>query len=291
MTCELCEERPPFHSHHFDGEEINLENLGSRKKEKYLKLEGDGKETVDLCVECHSEVHGNVAEWSPIKVLYKYRKDLIEERKATQNRIRNLKQYEVDVSDLKEVKEMLADKINEVEKRLKSYVRDHELWSWLEKIYGISEINAAGLIAKIGDISNFDTVSDLWAFFGLRPKSSFDFENDSKWESYEHYRQATKGERTLAVYDIGEQFIRKDSFYRQFYDERRKETEADKRFGEPEDNKSHYYQDARRYATKIFLSHLYEVWRRIEGLETREPYIMQEEHHNYIKPPYLETIK
>jgi len=291
MTCELCEERPSFHSHHLDGEEINLENLGSRKKEKYLKLEGGGKETVDLCVECHSEVHGNEAEWSPIKVLYKYRKDLVEERKATRNRIRNLRQYEVDVSDLEEVEKTLVSKIDEIEKRLKSYVRDHDLWHWLKEIYGISEINAAGLIAKVGDISKFDTVSDLWSFFGLRPKSSFDFEGGCKWESYEHYRQATKEERTLAVYDIGENFIRKDSFYRQFYDERREKAENEEKFGKPEENKQHYYQDARRYAVKIFLSHLYEVWRRIEGLETREPYIMQEEYHNYIKPPYLETIK
>jgi len=290
LKCQLCRNRPTFHTHHFDGEEIDLGNLNSQRKEKYLKLEENGKETVDLCVECHSEVHGNVAKWSPIKMLYKYRKDLIEERKATENRIRNLKQYELDVTPFQENKERLENQIKEIESRLKPYVRDHKLWRWLEKIYGISEINAAGLIAKIGDISNFDTVSDVWAFFGLRPKSSFDFEDGCKWEDYGHYRQATKEKRTLAVYNIGEQFIRKDSFYRQFYDERREETESDERFGKPEDNKSHYYRDGRRYATKIFLSHLYEVWRRIEGLETREPYILQEEHHHYIKPPYLEVL-
>jgi len=248
-------------------------------------------ETIEVCVVCHSKIHGNVARWSPIKMLYKYRKDLIEERKATENRIRNLKQYELDITPFQENEKRLKSQIKEIEKRLKSHIQNHKLWKWLKNIYGISEINAAGLIAKIEDISRFDTVSDVWAFFGLRPKSSFNFEDgDEKWENYEHYRQATKDTRTLAVYDIGEQFIRKDSFYRQFYDKRRKETEADERFGKPEDNKQHYHNDARRYATKIFLSHLYEVWRRIEGLETREPYILQGEHHNYIEPPYLEVV-
>jgi len=292
MICKLCNERPAFHSHHFDGNGIDLENLDSWKREKYLELKGDGEKTLDLCVRCHSEVHGNVAEWNSIKLLHKLRKDLIEERKATQNRIRDLKkQYELDVSDLEEIKKSLEEKIREIEERLKELVRGERIWEWLEKVNGVSEINAAGLIAKIGDISRFDTVSDLWSFFGLRPKSSFNFD-DCKWENYQHYRQATKEERTLVVYDIGEQFVlKKDSFYRRFYENRRKKTEKDERFGNPKDNKLHYYRDARRYAVKIFLSHLYEVWRRMEGLETRTPYILQEEHHNYIKPPYLNVCR
>lgn len=290
MKCELCEKRQSFHEHHFEGEDIDLSILSEDETEKYKELQKE-REKLNLCVLCHSKIHGNIAKWNPIKMLYKIRKDLIEERKAIQNKIRNLKQYELDVSDLEEVKQSLMKKIEGIDGRLKDFVREEQIWKWLEKIYGISEINAAGLIATIGDISRFDTVSDVWAFFGLRPKSSFNFD-ESKWKNYEHYRQATKENRTLAVYDIGEQFLRKDSFYRQFYNERRKETEADERFGDPEENKGHYYSDARRVATKKFLSHLYEMWRRIEGLEVRKPYILADKHHKYIKPPYLdETLE
>lgn len=304
MKCELCEERPFVPEHHWDGKEIFLENLSEEMREKYLRLEEKRDEPLPLCVQCHNRIHGNDADWCTIKTLYRFRKKLIEHRKAAENRARSLKAYELDVSVFEEIKDKVREKIKEIESLLEEPVHQHELWKWLDEVTGVAEVNAAGLIAKIRDISNFDTSSKIWSYLGLIPEKEFDPEK-SNFDSYEQYRQATKDGRTLAVYEIGDQFIKQGdkSFYRQFYDKRREKAEREEKFGDPDakyqkgkkkgqyKNRGHYYNDARRVATKIFLSHLYEVWRRIEGLETREPYIMKKEMHHYIKPPHLDAIQ
>ena len=282
--CKLCQERKTFAEHHFDGEEIHLENLSDEKREKYERLEEELDEVVDVCTICHSEIHGNEAKWDPIKLLFKLRKDLIEERKATNNRIRNLQEYELDVSDLQEVTDHLSEKIKSLKKRLKKEVRKREIWQkWMSDVTGIGEVNAAGIIANLNDIGDFDTISKLWKYCGLMPKSGL--KEDGKYENYQHYRQATKDLRSLTAYDIGQRFIQAGGYYREVYEERREETEADERFGDPEEEKGHYYADARRIAVKMFLSHLWQVWREIKGYEVTEPYVLEQDGHNRKRNP------
>ena len=50
----------------------------------------------------------------------------------------------------------------------------------------------------------------------------------------------------------------------------------------------HVHLMARRKAAKLFLSHLWEMWRRFEGLEVRAPYIHAiGGHTNFIPPPLV----
>ena len=90
-------------------------------------------------------------------------------------------------------------------------------------------------------------------------------------------------------YLIGDQFIKQlKSPYRKLYDEYKldystrpdlmAEIEERKRAPKNEDDKhivkgtAHVNAMARRKATKLFLSHLWETWRTLEGLPTPEPY-------------------
>lgn len=291
MRCKLCNKRTAYADHHFDGEEIQLENLSEEKLERYKEYAQNGHETLPVCTICHSEIHGNETSWSQVKKLYKLRRDVIELRKATGNKIMALEEYEMDVSDLKEIVEGLSSKEKEIGKRLKQLVHKEDIWNWLQHVSGIGEINTAGLIAKVETPEKFDTISKLWKYLGQMPKSGFDPEG--KYKNYQHYRQATKDGRTLTSYDIGSSFIKSGDFYRDIYDERRRKTEADKRFGDLEGNKSHYHNDARKVAVKKFLSHLWLVWRKMKGLEITEPYIIAKKgngHNRFIEPPHLEKV-
>lgn len=263
MKCEKCGENEAFHRHFIDGDSDN----------------DDPDNIKRLCVRCHQEIHGNEVEWTAIKMLYRTRKALIEERKSVSNRVQALEQFELDLEEMEEVKEVLKDEEERVTEKLEEEVEEHPLWKqWLNKLTGIGKVNAGALISMLEPIEDFETVSKVWAYLGLKPPDCYDDDHE-----YQKYRQATKDKRTLVAYDIGRQFVMQtSSFYRQFYDEK-KEYYMNNRDWE----KGHCHQAARRHAAKIFLSHVYEVWRRIEGLDAKEPYIMQEEHHNYIRPPYV----
>lgn len=80
---------------------------------------------------------------------------------------------------------------------------------------------------------------------------------------------------------IGDQFIKqRESPYRKLYDQFRLEyenrpdlmKERDARKGGQSKGTRHINDMARRKTVKIFLSHLWEEWRKLEGLPTPEPY-------------------
>lgn len=80
---------------------------------------------------------------------------------------------------------------------------------------------------------------------------------------------------------VGDQFIKqRESPYRKLYDQFRLEyenrpdlmKERDERKGGNSKGTGHINDMARRKTVKIFLSHLWEEWRTLEGLPTPEPY-------------------
>lgn len=75
-----------------------------------------------------------------------------EEAKAEYKRVEDsLKRYEKDIT-----------------KDIGAYAYDHPVWeAWLSRVRGVGPIIAGGLLANIGDIAKFDTVSKLWAYAGL----------------------------------------------------------------------------------------------------------------------------
>ena len=175
---------------------------------------------------------------------------------------------------------------------LKSYVESQPIGVWLTSICGIGEVIAAGLIAHI-DIKKVQTAGQIWAFAGLDPTK--------EWKKGE-VRPWNAKLKTLC-WKIGESFVKvsnnEKDIYGKIYRERKeyetakneagdyaeqaklklekfkigKDTEAYKWYSQGKLPPAHINERAKRYAVKIFLSHLFDVWYRLEnGCEPPKPF-------------------
>ena len=177
----------------------------------------------------------------------------------------------------------------QVKEALNIYTMSHPIGEWMRSINGIGPITAAGLLAHI-DITKCTSVGDIWRFAGLDPTN--------KWERGK--KRPWNATLKTVCFHIGISFIRyhgkKSSYYQKVYQDRRKlETErneaglfakqaadilerfkyskstvAYKCYSKGQLPPAHIVARARRYAVKLFLSHLFEVWY---------------EHHHRCKPP------
>ena len=145
--------------------------------------------------------------------------------------------------------------------------------------------NGGYLIPVKRGIEAFDTCSKYWAWWGLHVVDGA----SPKRKKGENINWSPKM-RTLA-WKIGKQFVMQGQGYRQLYDQE-KDRLYDQRMpiGEchkyeeckakmknrPEPAcKGHIDSMAKRKAVKMFVSHLYECWRGLEGLPTRPPYVLE----------------
>lgn len=165
-----------------------------------------------------------------------------------------------------------------VKKSLDDFTKNNDIGTWLRSIHGIGPVTAAGLIAHI-DINRAPTAGAIWKFAGIDGVSTWNKGEKRPWN-------ATL--KTLC-YKIGESFVKTSnsdkSFYGKLYRERKdSETaknlrgefaeQAKKELGSKEYKKNtityaalssgklsdgHIHARARRYAVKIFLSHLHHV--------------------------------
>ena len=153
--------------------------------------------------------------------------------------------------------------------------------------YGIGPVIAAGLLAHI-DISRAPTVGHIWAFAGLDPTR--------KWEKGQK-RPHNAGLKTLC-WKIGQSFMKfsneDDCFYGKLYRQAKERYVAKNDAGDYKDQAAELLPKfkkttdaykhlekgqlppaqidarARRWAVKIFLSHMHEVWYEL---------------HHGVKPP------
>jgi len=96
----------------------------------------------------------------------------------------------------------------------------------------------------------------------------------------------------MTVWKISGQFVKQGDFYRMYYDKAKaKYVERDS--GVIDD----WIIDlrARRAVSKLFLSHLWEMWRKSMGLPVGKTWLMAQqgmdfETHEYIPPPYVDTF-
>jgi len=95
----------------------------------------------------------------------------------------------------------------------------------------------------------------------------------------------------MTCWKISGQFVRQGDFYRTYYDQQ-------KEFYVNRDGDTltalHVENRARRAVVKLFLSHLWEMWRKAEGMEAGQTYLQHklgaefDKHHTYIHPPYAD---
>jgi hypothetical protein len=177
---------------------------------------------------------------------------------------------------------------------------------WARSIVGIGPVISAGLLAHI-DITKAPTVGHIWRYAGLDPTQSWEKGQKRPWNARL---------KTLC-WKIGESFVKvsgnEKDIYGKVYKERKEiETARNeklefseqaiailgkKRFGADTQAKKFYEQQmlppahiharAKRYAVKLFLSHLHHVWWEVQtGEKPPKPYVLTHMGHaHYIAPP------
>lgn len=194
---------------------------------------------------------------------------------------------------------------------------------YLDKITGIGPMLAAGLIAYIDDIEKFKHVSSLWQYCGYgmnrycnncKKPTFMEVEYDTGTKAKKlhpfNFCPLCDGETTpiiqkrisgyqsnwndklkVLAWKAGTSFVKqtaKRSKYRKLYDNIKKEEH--KLHPKKIKDKSrilytdgHLHNRAMRKVVKIFLAHLWQTWRRQQGLEATEPYAKQLLHHSVVE--------
>ena len=207
-----------------------------------------------------------------------------------------------------EVIAWINDNLAVLERNIKSaldvYGSTHAVGAWAKSIYGIGPIIAAGLLAHI-DITKTPSISALWSFAGLNPTAVWAKGKKRPWNA----------RLKVLCWHAGECFKRTSgspkSFYGKFYRER-KELEVQrnedgmfkelaaatlekKNIGKSTEAYKHYAAEklppgrldlrATRYATKLFLSHFWQVLYEIHyESKPPAPWIIQHGGHIDLVP-------
>lgn len=203
-------------------------------------------------------------------------------------------------------------------KNIKPMVRTYPIYTeWLKDVNGIAEIIASAFVSGIKTPARFDTISKLWRYCGVGLVDG-KIEKRKKHEKI-HYSPFMK----VTCWKAGESFVKSKGIYRDAYDTFRAHEDANnpiftvsigdargraraddadlkplitkevnrlKEKGvtelEVRRSKGHNYARAKRKTVKLFLSHLWVVWRELEGLPTSDPYVHAIlGHTNKIDPP------
>lgn len=196
----------------------------------------------------------------------------------------------------------------QVQRALDKYSSNHPVGEWLRSVKGIGPVIAAGLLAHI-DITKSPSVGHIWRFAGLDPTVKWGKGQKRPWNA----------QLKVLCWKAGESFIKfsgsEDCYYGQVW-KKRKEYEIarnegghnaaiaaqllkDKNFDPKTDAFKHLsngklppaqiHGRARRYAVKLFLSHLHhEMYVRILQQEPPLPYpIAHMGHVDFIAPPQM----
>lgn len=145
-------------------------------------------------------------------------------------------------------------------------VENVEIVNRMVAIRGMGKILAAKLYALI-DITRAERPSNLWRYAGYAVVEG-KAEKPKKGEKL-HYNKQLK----TICYQIATSFLRLNSPYRRIYDEAKEYYRKNR----PDWTKMHIHFAATRKMMKIFLFHLWYVWRKIEGLPVCEPYIIAQD--------------
>lgn len=227
-----------------------------------------------------------------------------EDRKRAHNQIRALGE----AAEPNSVIQWLADQSqmleNQIKRALDQYTNFHVMGAWMRQVKGMGPVLSAGLLAHI-DITKAPTVGHIWCYAGLDPTSKWDKGQKRPWNA------------TLKTicWKVGQSFMKlsndEQCFYGRIYKERKAyEIERNLKGGNAETAKlwldkvgktteayAHYASGklppsqidgrARRYAVKLFLSHLHGQWYQTHyGKPAPLPYpIAILGHAHMIEPP------
>ena len=228
-----------------------------------------------------------------------------EDRKRSWNQDRSLEKENEPHELLRWFAEQSESLEGQIAKALDAYSASLPEGQWARRQVGIGPVITAGLLAHI-DLETTTTATKLWRYAGLDPTS--------KWEKGK--KRPWNAGLKLLCWKAGESFVKtcnnEKSFYGPVYSTRKKleierneeglfaeqaanilvakkigkDTDAYKAYSVGKLPPAHIHARARRYATKLFLSHYLEMAQRANGIEPTTPYIIAiGGHADYIPPP------
>lgn len=157
---------------------------------------------------------------------------------------------------------------------IKYALHDHPIYEYMRGIKGVGPLLSAQLIAQV-DISRSPTVSAFWRYAGYAVING-EREKKTKGEKLRYNARLKK-----ICYLIGMSFIKSRSPYADVYYSSKAYYEANR----PDWTKLHIHNAAIRRMIKHFLTHLWLVWRELEGYETRSLYVEEYLGHEHITSP------
>ena len=227
---------------------------------------------------------------NPLSVIWSAARHLEKARVATQ--IRQTHLGNTDRQDLytNQILSILADAEGQVDGLMAGVIQQHPAWPWLSQIKGIGKENIATAIADV-DIAKAHHVSNLWSFLG------FGVVDGKATRPVKGQRLPYSKEGRMLMWRVGSSLLKAGgNYYAVYVQERAKleqawsirptPTKGDK--VEPEGVlwARHAHNRALRKMIKLFLSHLWAVWREAEGLPVTLPYAQSMEGHQggYVDP-------
>lgn len=207
----------------------------------------------------------------PLAVYYSIFKDYQEIRIRTGNRL-----YADMSGEMKDFFSNVEKGEKEIKKVIDKELENHPVYvQWLKKIKGIGPAMAGGIIALIGNIDRFESVSKLWAYSG------YAVINGTAQKRQKGVASNWNNKIRTHCYNLVDMFIKhRTETYRDIYD---KEKERQLGLGL---KKGHAHNRAVRKVAKIFLQHYWVISRELAGLSTSKPWVLEHGGHvDYIKPP------
>jgi ribosomal protein S13 len=169
---------------------------------------------------------------------------------------------------------IFTDLEGQLDKDITKLVKDIPIYEEMSNVKGIGPMLAAKIIAMV-DIERAQTISALWRYCGYGVKDG-ERERPIKGEKL-HYNKRLK----TSLYLVATSFLRCNSPYREFYDRARVRYDETR----PDWTDGHKHNAAMRKMTKMFLSHLWQRWRILEGLPIRTPYSSEYLDHSTVYEP------
>lgn len=203
----------------------------------------------------------------------------------------------------------------EMAKAMRQALEQHPVWPWLSRIRGIGPTLAGKLVARL-DVTRAETPSAFWAYCGLATVPGVEYRCATCGYTAafpEHYRvqgthrqrgsrrvcsgqlertgntgvrvaQPRPGRGQKAPYDqyakkvcylVGTSFLKSGGAYAEHYRAEKAKLEKER----PDWPPARRHLTALRKTEKLFLSHLWLVWREALGLSLTQPYAHTQQNH------------
>lgn len=274
--------------------EVSPEDLfANMAKERVTKKKQEASDLFNILATKHIKENSKNLSDNEARFLVSAYYQIQNDRIRSNNQIRAITK-EGECSNL--LLSFLAERYVEIElmikKALDYYTSNHAVGQWLKSVHGIGPVIAAGLLAHI-DISKAPTAGHIWSYAGLDPNMVWEkgqkrpFNADLKricWLASESFVKHSGSPKCVyghiyierKTFEIARnesggnaEIVAKDLERKKY----KKETEAYQHLLNGKLPPAQIQARAQRYAVKIFLSHLQQLWWEWEfGVPAPKPY-------------------